>query len=58
MIGGNAAGLITDLKTHAEHNALLNGAPFYPNHENHTVYQPLIEKYIRIEQTLSQFYRS
>jgi xylulokinase len=58
MIAGKAIGLITELKTHAEQNALLNGAPFHPNHENHTIYQLLIEKYIRLEQTLNQFYRS
>jgi len=52
MIAGKAAGLITDLTSHAEQTALVNGKPFYPHKEKHTVYIPLIEKYIRLEQTL------
>ena len=58
MIAGKAAGLITDLATHAEQAALLNGKPFYPIKENHAIYIPLIEKHIRLEQILNQFYRS
>ncbi len=58
MIAGKAAGLITDLASHAERTALVNGAPFYPVKGNHEAYIPLIEKYIRLEQTLNQFYTS
>ena len=58
MIAGKAAGLITDLASHAKQAALVNGKPFYPIKENHAIYIPLIEKYIRLEQTLNQFYRS
>jgi sugar (pentulose or hexulose) kinase len=58
MIAGKAAGLITDLRSHAEQTALLNGNPFYPNENNHALYLPLIEKYIHLEQSLYQFYRS
>ena len=58
MIAGKAAGLITDLASHAEQTALVNGKPFYPNQENHAIYTPLIEKYIQLEQTLNQFYQS
>ena len=58
MIAGKAAGLITDLASHAKQAALVNGKPFYPIKENHAIYIPLIEKYIRLEQILNQFYRS
>jgi xylulokinase len=58
MIAGKAAGLITDLRTHAEQTALLNGNPFLPGKEIHALYLPLIEKYINLEQILNQFYRS
>ena len=59
MIAGKAAGLITDLSTHAEETALLNGNPFYPSKNNHAVYLPIkIEKYIPLEKSLYQFYRS
>ncbi|OGN93661.1 MAG: xylulose kinase [Chloroflexi bacterium RBG_13_50_21] len=58
MIAGKAAGLINDLASYAEETALLNGKPFHPIKENHENYLPLIEKYIRLEQTLNQFYRS
>jgi hypothetical protein len=58
MIAGKAAGLINDLASHAEDTALLNGKPFLPIKENHENYLPLIEKYIRLEQTLNHFYRS
>jgi len=58
MIAGKAAGLITDLASHAERSALVNGAPFSPVKENHEAYIPLIEKYIRLEQALNQFYTS
>jgi len=58
MIAGKAAGLITDLRTHAKQTALLNGKPFLPGKEIHALYLPLIEKYINLEQILNQFYRS
>jgi xylulokinase len=58
MIAGKAAGLISDLVTHAEETAILNGKPFHPNQENHVVYAPLVERYIAMEQTLAKFYRS
>ena len=58
MIAGKAAGLITDLASHAESTSLVNGSPFYPVKGIHEAYIPLIEKYIRLEQTLNQFYTS
>jgi xylulokinase len=58
MIAGKAAGLINDLSFHAEQTAILNGKPFYPSREKHEIYIPLIEKYILLEETLNQFYKS
>jgi hypothetical protein len=58
MIAGKAAGLISDLAANAEQTAILIGSPFVPNKETHALYTPLIEKYIAMEQTLEQFYRS
>jgi xylulokinase len=58
MIAGKAAGLIEDLALHAEQTAILNGKPFNPSKENHDTYIPLIERYIGLEQTLNQFYKS
>jgi xylulokinase len=58
MIAGKAAGLINDLASHAEETALVNGVPFHPSQANHAAYQPLIDRYIRLEQTLNQFYNS
>ena len=56
MIAGKAAGLITDLAVHAKKTAILNGKPFIPSRENHEIYLPMIEKYIRFEQTLNDFF--
>jgi xylulokinase len=58
MIAGKAAGLIDNLADHARQSAILNGSPFYPAEQNHTIYAPLIEKYIHLEETLNQFYRA
>jgi xylulokinase len=58
MIAGKAAGLIDNLADHAQQSAILNGSPYYPSSEDHAIYAPLIEKYIRLEETLNQFYRS
>ena len=53
---GKNAGLITDLASHAEKTALVNGMPFQPIKEHHAAYLPLIDRYIRLEQILNQFY--
>jgi xylulokinase len=58
MIAGKAAGLIDDLASHAEHTAILNGKPFNPSKENHEIYQPLVERYIHLEEAINQFYTS
>jgi xylulokinase len=56
MIAGKSAGLIDDLAAHAEKTTLLNGKPMIPSVKNHTIYEPLLEKYISLEQTLNQFF--
>jgi xylulokinase len=58
MIAGKAAGLIADLAIHAEQTALLSGKPFQPVKECHEIYAPLVERYIHMEETLNQFFRS
>jgi xylulokinase len=56
MIEGKAAGLITDLASHAEESAYVSGKPIQPSPERQQVYQPLVEKYIQLEDALNQFY--
>lgn len=58
MIAGKAAGLIDDLAAHAEKTAILNGKPSLPSKADHATYLPLIEKYIRLERTLNEFFIS
>jgi xylulokinase len=58
MIAGKAAGLIDDLAAHAGRTAILNGNPATPSQENHAIYKPLIEKYIRLERSLNDFFTS
>jgi xylulokinase len=58
MIAGKAAGLIGDLAAHAEECAVLNGTPCVPSKANHEAYVPIVEKYIRLEQTLTEFFGS
>jgi xylulokinase len=56
MIAGKAAGLINDLAAHAEQTAFLNGEPSIPSTANHEIYEPLVERYIVMEQALNQFF--
>jgi xylulokinase len=56
MIAGKAAGLINDLSLHAEQTALLNGDPYNPSKESQEIYQPLIEKYIKLQESLLGFF--
>jgi hypothetical protein len=57
MIAGSCW-LIDDPAAHAERTALLSGSPFQPSMQNHAIYSPLVEKYILMEDTLDQFYKS
>ena len=56
MIAGKAAGVIDDLTAHAEQTASRDGEASLPLGANHRLYAPLIEKYIRLERTLNQFF--
>jgi xylulokinase len=58
MLAGKAAGLIDDLAAHAEKTAILNGQPVQPSAVEHASYAPLVERYIRFEQTMHAFYTS
>jgi xylulokinase len=56
MIAGKAAGVIDDLAAHAGSCAVLQSAPACPRPEIHEIYQPLVEKYIRMEMMLNRFF--
>ncbi len=56
MIAGKAAGVIDDLAGHAAATARTEGAPLQPDPGRHTAYQPLVERYIRMEDMLHQFF--
>ena len=56
LIAGKAAGLIDNLASHAEQTAFLNGKASFPSKTNHEIYEPLVERYIVMERTLSQFF--
>jgi xylulokinase len=58
MIAGKAAGVINDLAAHAAYTVFTEGEPAIPNLENRKIYQPLVEKYIRMQQTLAAFFTS
>jgi xylulokinase len=58
MIAGKAAGLINDLAAHADETAIRKGSPARPSQAHHAIYLPIIEKYIRLEQTLSEYFTS
>ena len=58
MVAGKAAGLITDLASHAEECATASGAPCLPSDSNHQMYVPMIEKYIALERMLNEFFGS
>lgn len=56
MIAGKSAGLIDDLASHAYDHAQLNQHPARPRLEVHQQYQPIIDKYIRMETMLNDFF--
>jgi xylulokinase len=56
MIAGKAVGLIDNLVEHAEKTAVVNGSALLPSSSNHSLYQPLIQRYIEMESTLSHFF--
>ncbi len=57
MIAGKAAGVIDDLAGHAVKTVFYEGQPARPVAERHRLYQPLIQRYIRMETMLSEFFK-
>jgi len=56
MIAGKAAGLIQDLADHAQSCAVREGKPAQPSPDAHAAYKPLIERYIRLQETLHGYF--
>lgn len=56
LIAGKAAGLFDDLASRAAGCALPAGEPARPSAENHARYEPLVVKYIEMEELLDRFY--
>lgn len=56
MIAGKAAGLIDNLAEHAEKTAVTLGEPAQPSEQQHSLYEPLVKKYIEMEQSLNHFF--
>jgi xylulokinase len=54
LIAGYAVGLYRDLANAAEAASGQDGEPFHPDSQVHTVYQPLIENYIRWQHLLEK----
>lgn len=57
MIAGKAAGLIDDLAEHSDKTARTRGNPILPEPEIHTIYRPLIDRYIEMENHLDHCYK-
>ncbi len=57
MIAGKAAGIYTDLVQVALENASPNGHPLQPDPEQHAFYQPLVERYIHLQETLTGYFQ-
>jgi xylulokinase len=56
MIAGKAAGLISDLAAHAERCAIRDGHPSMPSKAAQQTYAPSVERYIRLEGMLNQYF--
>ncbi len=56
LIAGKAAGIFDDLAAAAEAHAHPVGAPALPDGAAHAQYQPLVERYIALQQTLKNLY--
>lgn len=58
MIAGKAVGIYDDLAAVAAEHAQPAGEPFYPNERRHALYQPLVQRYIEIQQELGDIFVS
>ena len=56
LIAGKAAGLFEDLAGRAAEGAVPSAEPLQPNAENHSLYGPMVEKYIELLGSLDQFF--
>lgn len=56
MIAGKAAGIYEDLAATAMEHARPAGSSIRPSADNQAIYQPLVERYIRLQQALTEFY--
>lgn len=56
LIAAKAAGMVEDLAARAFDSAHPSGEPIQPDKENNRIYQPLVDKYIQMEEILHQFY--
>ncbi|HVN53142.1 MAG TPA: FGGY family carbohydrate kinase [Anaerolineaceae bacterium] len=56
LIAGRAAGVFADLASRAAKSTRLSGSPVQPDPANQAVYRPLIEQYIRLEESLNEYF--
>ena len=56
MIAGKAAGIYDDLAAVAMQHAQPSGPAFKPNHESREVYDQMVDKYIRLQASLTEIY--
>jgi xylulokinase len=54
MIAGKAAGIFNDLAQVAQEHAVAAGAPLAPDASEHALYQPLVARHIRWQDTLKE----
>jgi xylulokinase len=57
MIAGKAAGVIDDLAQHADEHVKLSSEAYRPISHNHVQYQVVLDRYLRMERMLDEFYR-
>jgi xylulokinase len=56
LVAGKAVGLYNDLASTALQTALPDGSPIEPNPSNRSIYAPLVDKYIRLEEMLNHYF--
>jgi xylulokinase len=56
MIAGKAAGIYDDLAATAAEHARPAGDPIRPSAEIHEVYQPLVDRHIRLQEQLAEMF--
>jgi xylulokinase len=56
MIAGKAAGVIDNLAEHARRTAVPHGGAIQPDCQRHEAYEPLVQKYIQLQEMLHQFF--